>query len=300
MAENDKIKNINNVSESNDVKELFSKVFYMSPLSINNVCSLIINLDSRFDKFYKSMILLHESDNNYELPHVNLLFQYEIINKLDYFHKNYQYNNEYFYSKDELKKEDKYHILFNYKKHNGGSNFKETIFTSYFDTIYDKMDAVYDEENDKIINVITQTDCFIDNKWQKIIFNFHKENFLNWRNGLHFDELLIESEENFQSLSCGIQQDLSNFYFKKYANMFAEYFSHVQHFLNIHCLNFATEKKIRIANDFLQLFDKGYPVVLEGKLREIYIKYYHLMKTKVNTLENIDELNKFYEKNFVS
>ena len=124
------------------LKELFSNLFYEKPFETNVRNSLNINLDKRFNPIYQHFIGLHKIDKDYQINiinlllryeqenglvyfHKNLLFQYEIINKLDYFHKNYQYNNEYFYSKDELKKEDKYHILFNYKKHNGGSNFKK-------------------------------------------------------------------------------------------------------------------------------------------------------------------------------
>lgn len=274
----------------NKLKELFSNLFYEKPFETYVGNSLNINLDERFNLIYQHFIGLHKIDKDYQINIINLLLRYEQENGLVYFHKNYDHKNPFF-SNDVLEKIDKYEvILHGFTPEKQISRNKE--IHSYFTTIYDKLDKLYNPK-DKLEKVII--DLGDDNS---LVFSI--DNFKHWKNkNILFNQ---EHESNLELLLKLIEKDIDNFY-SDVVDMeyYAEYFSYLQHFINVQFLHFSDKNNIDVVNKFIKSIKRyEFPVVLDGKLREIYIKYHHMMETKINTLENIDELNRFYENIFVS
>lgn len=166
---------------------------------------------------------------------------------------------------------DKYEVLLHgFIPEKQISRNKEIHF--YFTTIYDKLDKLYNPK-DKLEKVII--DLGDDNS---LVFSI--DNFKHWKNKyILFNQ---EHESNLELLLKLIEKDIDNFY-SSVVDMeyYAEYFSYLQHFINVQFLHFSDKNNIDVVNKFIKSIKRyEFPVVLDGKLREIYIKYHHMMEKK--------------------
>lgn len=284
-----------------DLKEFFSQIYYQSPTSTEVLYSKNIFLDERFESVYQLYVNMHKLEPTKELINMNLLLQYEKQNGLDYFHK-IEHGNPYF-SDNLFNKIDKYDLLFEYcieNKNAKNRNHLINIENNRLVPVYENWDKIY-HQNDVIREILFSVAYRENNDLRIHTISFSIENYQKWKNKEISIHLTDECIKTAKIITKSIKSDMEKINSPIHNNIFAEYFSHLQNFINKQCLLCSENNNLYIVNMFLNAFGEiKFPVVLEGKLRDIYIKYHHLIENKINTLENIDELNKFYEKHFIN
>lgn len=281
----------------------FSDVFYKNPLQTEVFNAKNLVLDERFEHFYQAMKHLFQLNGIDAVEcHYNLLLRYEQNKNLNFFYKYMDKFDNYFYSTKVREIEDKYTLYFDgcELKNNKNNDKSISFWLEKVFPVYEKIMEVYDDSD-------AFEDIYIHNNSEDIsdiFFHFTRQNFLSWQNNEITKSLKEECVINAEKLCQILCHDLKNIYQSKcltHQSIYSEYFSYLQNFVNKQLLCCDEKTNLYIAQQFIKTVKCiEFPVVLEGKLKDIYVNYYHLFDLKINTLENIDEIKNFYEKIYKS
>ena len=273
----EKLENVDDVV----LKEFFSEIFYRFFLYINDISENVIFIDDRFEPIYKSMISIFEHTN--EIRFLNLIKKYENNNNLNFFSSK-QIKPVLATDRVNVLNDDKYFkAIYGIYEPNGNS-YSYPLKVDKLTSIFDKFEKIYDQND-----VFSELNLFIDNKR---LLTFTRKEFIDW---INYQSDYNEIYSKMEILMMEMRKETNNFIWRHHHDIYSEYFSHLQNFINVQFMRIPERGKIEIVDMFLQsIILPNFFVELTGEIKRIY--HEHIDKMGVHVRQPEDYAKTFLDK----
>ena len=273
----EKLENVDDVV----LKEFFSEIFYRFFLYINDISENVIFIDDRFEPIYKSMISIFEHTN--EIRFLKLIKKYENNNNLNFFSSK-QIKPVLATNRVKVLDDDKYvKAIYGIYEPNGNS-YSYPLKVDKLTSIFDKFEKIYDQND-----AFSELNLFIDNKR---LLTFTRKEFIDW---INYQSDYNEIYSKMEILMMEMRKETNNFIWRHHHDIYSEYFSHLQNFINVQFMRIPERGKIEIVDMFLQsIILPNFFVELTGEIKRIY--HEHIDKMGVHVRQPEDYAKTFLDK----
>lgn len=239
------------------LKEFFSEIFYKFFLYIDDISENVIFVDDRFEPIYQSMISIFEHTN--EIRFLNLIKKYENNNNLNFFSSK-QIKPVLATDRVNVLNDDKYFkAIYGIYKPNGNS-YSYPLKVDKLTSIFDKFEKIYDQND-----AFSELNLFIDNKR---LLTFTRKEFIDW---INYQSDYNDIYSKMEILMMEIRKEIDNFIWRHHHDIYSEYFSHIQNFINLQFMRIPERGKVEIVDMFLQsIILPNFFVELTGEVKRIY------------------------------
>lgn len=264
----EKLENVDDVV----LKEFFSEIFYRFFLYIDDISENVIFIDDRFEPIYQSMISIFKHTN--EIRFLNLIKKYENNNNLNFFSSK-QIEPVLSTHRGNVLDDDKYvKAIYGIYEPNGNS-YSHPLTVYKFTSIFDKFEKIYDQ-NDAFYKL----KLFVGNE----ILIFTRQEFIDW---INYQSDYNEIYSKMETLMMEMRKETNNFIWKHHHDIYSEYFSHIQNFINVQFMRIPEKGKVEIVDMFLQsIILPNFFVELKGEVKRIYNEHIDKMGVRVRRPED--------------